>query len=476
MTHPQALPKTAGEFYRLRDHRTNLYAAVVLDYQTKAVRVTADSSFLNTLAGQVIFTVSANLLARWCRRVVLAVDDHALDPRVGGADSLLTAALASMTDADPFGDFTAHSDAPCDLHLHIGKNCPSTHVPTTVISAAGWYAAVGRSGEHTLGGQASNPIGAAAAAILGGAQVFRDALGREELFAGPLLFDGFGGHPVQEHTMRLIDELDCSTDLGRMLMVGAGSVGSAAGYFSRLFGIRGHLRIVDGDIVKVENFGRSPVFGKSNFADNKADTLAGATHGNGLDVASEPLLWHQAADQSLKGFDILIPVANEHGIRWVLQNAYPPLMIHAATGSNWDVNFGRHIPGVDDCLADRFEEFEKRATLKCATVELPITPTATIDASLPFLSFFAGFLIASDLARVGVAGYPHTPNCGEYSFRGKRFDPRLYNQRARRDCICRGQSKGYWHFRKSTRYSMLSPSSWDGSTSTAETVATVPDL
>src|SRR5687767_14547669 len=119
MTSAQAFPTTAEEFYRLRDDRTNLYSGVEGDYHAKAVRVTAHPAALSCLAGQVMLMVSVNLLARWCRRVVLTMDDQPLHGRLGPASSLLTAALASMKDADPFGDFSVEVGGPCDLHLHI---------------------------------------------------------------------------------------------------------------------------------------------------------------------------------------------------------------------------------------------------------------------------------------------------------------------------------------------------------------------
>jgi hypothetical protein len=135
-------------------------------------------------------------------------------------------------------------------------------------------------------------------------------------------------------------------------------------------------------------------------------------------------------------------------------------MVHASTGRNWNVNFGRHIPGVDDCLADRFAGFDDTPMFTCASGKVAANQTVSVDASLPFLSFFAGFLIATDLARLGIDGYPHTPNYGNYSFFKNRFTPQLSPDGPRNECICHTQSDGFWRFRKDTRYSYLSPTSW----------------
>jgi hypothetical protein len=456
----QPFPSTAEEFYRLRDDRTNLYSGVVGDYHAKAVRVTAHPGVLRSLAGQVMLIVSVNLLARWCRRVVLAMEDQPLHVRLGPAGSLLAFALASMKDADPFGDFSLDDARPHDLHLHIGDACPSTAVPTTVLSARGWYAAVGRPGEPVLRGDSANPIGGAAAAILGAAQVFRDALGRAELYGKEFLLDAFSARPVREVLLRRWEEQDAGVDLGRLLMVGAGSVGSAAAYFMHLFGLRGWMRVVDGDVAKVENISRSPVFGRRFHGWGKARAVKEALSGGVLEVEAEDLWWREYKNRSLARYDIVIPVANEQNIRWELQNSYPPLMVHAATGRNWNVNFGRHIPGVDDCLADRFAGFEEQPVFTCATGKVAVSPTRSVDASLPFLSFFAGFSIATDLVRLGMEGYPHTPNYGDYSFRKNRFTPQLFPELPREECVCHTQAEGFWHFQRHSRYSHLSPSSW----------------
>jgi hypothetical protein len=460
MATAQAFPTTAEEFYRLRDDRTNLYSGVDGDYHNRTVRVTAQPAALRSLAGQVMLVVSVNLLARWCRRVMLIVEDQPLHVWLGPADSLLAFALAIMKDADPFGDFSLDDVGPHDLHLHIGDACPPTAVPTTVLSARGWYGAVRRPGEPILLGEWTNPIGAVAAAILGAAQVFRDALGRGELYGREFVFDAFHARPVRDLIPRPWEEEDTGADVGRLLMIGAGSVGSAAAYFMGLFRVQGWMRVVDGDITKVENFSRSPIFGRRLHAWGKASAVENALSSPMLEVKAEDVWWRESKNRSLAGYDIVIPVANEQNIRWELQNAYPPLMVHASTGRNWNVNFGRHIPGIDDCLADRFAGFEEKPVFTCATGKVPVSPKVSVDASLPFLSFFAGFLIATDLVRLGIAGYPHTPNYGDYSFRKNRFAPQLHAELPRAECVCHSQAEGFWRFRRDTRYSALSPLSW----------------
>lgn len=454
-------PSTAAEFYRLRDHRTELYSGVMPAYTGRSVRVTINPCTVQTYPGQVMLMITANLLSRWCRRVDLQIPNVPVHARFELPGSLPDLALKVMRDADPFGDFSVRSSSTFDLHVHVGEDCSAGAIPTTVISACGWYASVRRSSEAALPTrEGQNPVGAVAAAILGGAQLFRDALGLESIFPAGFLYDAFGATPVRELIERSFEHLQTGHGMGAVLMVGAGSVGSAAAYFMGLFGLQGLMRVVDGDFVKVENFGRTPVFGRSVYAMRKPSALKASLFGRSLSVDPVDHWWHEIDRATLTGYDLVIPVANEHGIRWTIQSGIPPLMIHASTGRNWNVNFGRHVPGRDDCLADRFAGLTEKPVFRCSEGEVPASKEKIVDASLPFLSFWAGFLIATDLVRLRMEHYPHTPNFGNYSFRKNRFTPQLVDKGPRPDCACRSQAGAFWALRHGTRFSAFSPRTW----------------
>lgn len=454
-------PESAAQFYALRDCRTNTYDPVATGYWNRRVFIDVAPKVAGSFAGQVMLVVSANLLARWCRNVSMRVPDVSLSGGWGRAGGLQAEVIGAMRDADPFGEFEFVQDAPgrgVDILLALGAE-PLPAVATTVIASAGWFAAArrGRITDLPPGGL-DHPVGAAAAAVLGGAQLFRDAVGIGQLYPLDFSYDAFTARPAQP-VLRAIDASFEATDLGAALMVGAGSVGSAAAYFMDLFATRTRMDLADADIVKVENFGRSPLFGRHTYAMTKPRALAAALRGRSLDVVPLDGWWHEQADTSLSRYDLVLPVANEHDIRWQLQNSYPPLMVHSSTGRNWNVNFGRHVPGRDDCLADRFEGFRVES-LRCSEGEVLTRTGATVDAALPFLSFWAGLLLAADLVRLGIPGYPHTPNFGNYSFRRSRFVPQVSDQVAAIGCLCRSQSKGFWRFHGTSRFAGLSPGDW----------------
>jgi len=452
-------PADAETFYHRRDHRTNTYGLVDVRYAERSVLITADTRVPTSFAGQVMFVVTCNLLARWCRQVIIAVPDVVLHERFRIRDTLVGTALSTMRDADPFGEFQHQTALGADLHIHLGEECPQLAARSTVVTCAGWLAGVRRRGESGLPmGDGDNPIGAAHAAVLAGAQVFRDALERSELYPPGFIFDALAGAPWIDDTP---PEASLPSDLsiGRALMTGAGSVASSALFFGDLFGLRALVDLVDADWTKIENFARSPVFGRTGYGHHKVEVVAKHLVGSGLTVRPITAWWHDAElSPTLEGYDLVLPLANEHGIRWELQNRVPPLMVHASTGRNWNVNFARHIPGRDDCLVDRFEGLHDKPVLACAEGNLAVEGSIAIDAALPFLSFFAGLLVATDLVRLALPDYPRTPNFAHYSFRANRFVPQFDARGPRTGCICQDQGDLFWRLRANTRHAWLSAS------------------
>ncbi len=439
-------PRSAEEFYRLRDDRTNRCTSSHV-YQDTACAVYLSPVTASRPEAQVMLMATANLLSRWCRSVTIVMRPAVIHPALGiGTGDLGERVIAQMKDADPFGRFqvTHTSDEPFQTALYIGERGHGPHGPSSVfINASGWLAAI--SGEHPMSLPITtdrNWIGAIAAACLGVAQVFKIALG---LPPSNYLREGV------LDVFRLMWSSDTGqgpwpTDLsiGNILMVGAGSVGTSAAYCMRLTGLAGAITIVDKDVVKVENFNRSPLFGQSVFGWQKAKAVESFLNGSGLAPTGVPLWWNEfllELTRSSFDFDVWLPLANEFGVRRAMQYNTPPLMIHASTGSNWGVNHGRHIPGRDDCLVDRFPDGAS-PTFVCATGAVE-TPVVQMDAALPFASLFAGVLITADLVRAQLPNYPQVPNFTLFDWYGPLDTIQAWDRKPRPDCICREQGPGF---------------------------------
>lgn len=451
-----SFPTSREEFYRLRDDRTDRYVTS-RDYQNARCLVTIDKDFATTFAGQVTLLTTCNLLSRWCRSVLITVSPVPAHDFFRRGAPLVKLLLDQMFDADPFGDFQvgelAENFDP-QTQIHIGRNFEKLADKCVLINASGWYAAVSTSQVIDLSpSNDTNCVGAIAAACLGVSQVFKYSIGYPaELNIADGIFDLFRLERAERQGETYI--YPESRDVGRVLMVGAGSIGSAAVYALRTMGVVMDLTIVDHDEVKVENFNRSPIFGKSNYQLNKAKAVAMYLDGSSIRANDFGGPWNDFIknEGALKNrFDIWLPLANEQNVRWAMQNNIPPLMIHASTTQNWGVNYGRHIPIKEDCLVDRFPAVSIDEYLDCSFGEVKVQE-AVIDAALPFLSFFGGLLVAADLVRLGLDNYPHLPNFALVDFGGTLNQIQRFSKKPRVGCLCQTQHSLHARFNGETRY------------------------
>ncbi len=452
-------PSTAADFYAKRDNRTNA-CIVERSYQDVGCAITVDRGILTTAAAQVLLHASCNLLARWCRRVEITLD--APYPTAHGplrSAILQDALLGTMYDADPFGNFEVVS-APtgkCRIHLHIGNNLVCHAENSVCTTSSGWLASVATNKPSTLlQVNGNNMIGAIGAACLSGAQLFKLAI---NVRTGDLLRDGtFDLLSMQRTSSQTSGESpDLTTDLGRLLLIGAGSVGSSAAYWLKQVELRAEMQVLDGDDIKVENFNRSPMFGRRNYGANKAIAVADHLDNSRVRIfAASPVWWdaliaHGGRPQA----DAWLPLANDFDVRWSIQNNFPPLAVHASTGSDWLVNFGRHIPLRDDCLADRFPRGAAEPVMNCSQGPIP-QEGKQVDAALPFLSFFAGLLVTADLARLTLPGYPQAPNFAAFDFGSSLDAIQGWNRLPRAGCICTSQTSSlHEKFNGNTQYRRL---------------------
>lgn len=462
----ESFPELATAFYTKRDDRTN---RCVSDraYQSVGCVVSADPTALETPTGQVLFVAACNLLSRWCRRVELLLTDTdppTLEPGPSAPDeNLYGSILALMHDADPFGafDVVVKASGNCRLQLHVGPQPTRFAEHLVVATAHGWDAGLATNTDPLLEFACDgNVLGAIGSACITGAQLFKLAVGHGLLIKDGV-FDLFRLQRVGSPAV-VLDRPQFGRDVGRLLLIGAGSVGSAAVYFMRMAGLTADVDIVERDSVKIENFNRSPIFGKKTYALNKGRALQQFLQGTSITVANVFEVWWDEfiRQRGRNGYDIWLPLANEFGVRWSIQNNFPPLMVHASSGANWNANFGRHIPLLDDCLVDRFPENASDTALACATGEVTTTTERT-DAALPFLSFFAGFLVTAELCRLNAPGYPQqVPNYALFDFGGPIPMEKIqaWNRKPAETCLCKKQSSTlYRQLNGNTRFAHLIP-------------------
>jgi hypothetical protein len=439
-------PTTAEEFYALRDDRTNR-CSENRAYQNVSCAIHIPATTASTLAGQATLLVAANLLSRWCRKVVIVMPTTAMHPALNlGRGDLGELILAQMYDADPFGEFQlgGNADAAGQIILSIGDEKADIPTAATVfVNASGWLASIShREPIPLVQTEDHNTLGAIAAACLGVAQIFKLAV---ELPPTRHIREGvFDVFRLNWSADTAQAPWPANSNIGKILMVGGGSVGSAAAYCMRLAALAGAITAVDGDSTKVENFNRSPIFGRRMFGFPKVDAVVDILAGSAMTATPIATWWNDFIREHKRSsfeFDIWLPLANEFDVRLAMQHNVPPLMIHASTTSNWGVNHGRHIPGRDDCLADRFPAEVAAKDLACATGTVEVAGTA-VDAALPFASLFAGLLVTADLVRTQLPGYPQVPNFALLDWYGPLV-VQSWDKKPRPGCICQDQGRNF---------------------------------
>jgi hypothetical protein len=231
-------------------------------------------------------------------------------------------------------------------------------------------------------------------------------------------------------------------NLGNTQIVGVGSVGSAVIYLIGMLPVLGNFLLVDLDTVKYVNLNRSPLFGIPDVGKAKVAVAkeylrellpVRAFHGRYDEYVEQ----HGRAPGRL---DLLLPLANEYGVRATIENNYPPLQVYGTTASDWGINYHRHIPIQEDCSLCRFPLDVVENPMACSGAQVKIAGGQQVDAALPFLSVAAAALTVADLLKLHLPGYPFSPNFAFVDFKGNLEFINAHNKRRRQTCICVGRS------------------------------------
>jgi hypothetical protein len=392
---------TCQDFYQLRDQRTASYlnqGSIV----PAPVQVCWDEGAANSVWGQILLLALANQLARFCRCAGYHGPDAVLRvPSLLGGASLVSALLTTSARIDPCGRWTEGLIPTRGYRIGVGHNCGPCDI---YLAADRWVALASRNGITPRRGEfASDVVGAGTAACAGAANAFKAALGLDQRhFEGKFSLWSFGRN---ELAVQGPSEL-ASVDLGNVLMVGAGAVSASLVYWLTHLPVSAQIDIIDKDSVDLSNTNRGMLFTAddagwiSGTSKAKAKVLAGF-----LPDARPHERWFDEHSGWESRWDLVL--ANDRGVRALLQAIRPPLMVHATTSPNWQAQLHRHRPGRDRCLTCRLPE---RGLLvpSCSTAHLgggSLGVTKAFDAALPFLSASAGLLIALDLLRLGYDVY-----------------------------------------------------------------------
>jgi len=387
------MTSTRDAFYAERDRRTRQYGGHD-DALERPIHLIVSPDVTATRPGQIATLALVNLIARAHRRLVTEIPDAPLQARsLVPASDLQTAATRTALAINPVLDMTDGAGTP--IRIGLGQQ-----VPNGLELYLGWLGGRGTASITPFTADELDPesvFGAATAAVLGAAAVFR--LAHDQ----PIRTTRF--NPIELAADHDAGARDHRTpiDVGDVLAVGAGAVTAALVYWLRELGIsHGMWDFLDHDEAELHNTNRCMTMTAAQAgwpngepaiaAANKAVTVARAIGGR-----SHPVWYDQWSPHQQARHDLVLPLANERGVRRLIAQRGEPLLLHATTSPNWTAELHRHLPDRDDCIDCRLPD-NTTPQMRCSTGPVDVTNSKSPDAALPFLSAAAGLMLAAALA------------------------------------------------------------------------------
>ena len=365
---------------------------------------------LQTPACVLAAITAANLLARWVLRLSVHLPNK--------TRSLATAIEEAVHTANPFLEIRWGPPRAGRPALAIGPGPGSMDEVTAW--ADGWVA-VSTRGTATPGHMEPVTSVLLFAVTLGVGRVFRDAWRLASDSPTDFRWDTWRHNPESDagrHERRPIPI--GRPDLGHVLQVGAGAVGSNIIYFLGLMSASVDLVLLDHDVVKIENLDRSLLFGLEHASPHELAKVEAAVLATerfpSLRIHPERSKWAPYAENSYRvgDFDLALALANEDQVWPAMGQALLPLTLQATTDEDWGVALGVHAPGTGYCLRCRFPPNAQVLPTICSegSIEIETTKgeTEIVHASLPFQSAAAAALLAVEIEKLTIEPIEGAPN------------------------------------------------------------------
>jgi len=443
------------QWRQLKFDRLNRVNGVVdTKLKNKTVGVFIEEENFSHYSNQVMVIVAINILAKWCNKIILDVPENAKFSHTHYKGELLTSLLAKIikqNDQYTKFEFNSLRQQKLDIILSIGKGNSISKVPIIYVESNGWLAGCGKNIYESIEKTADlNPIGAAFSACLGNAALFRELLGFENQETFWTWHDLFSNQKLLNLKNWKDPGFINQLNLGKVLQVGCGAVGSSFAFLLTLTPVAGILTLIDFDRVKIENLISSIAFLDYDARNEvlKIDACEKILKQSNLTVEK-----HEGDYSSFikKGSylndypDLILCLANEKNIWSTIQHNYPPLVFHATTSATWGLNVGRHIPLHDGCIVCRFGIQRTGATPICGNsiIEADSDKEEVRLGVLPFLSPASAVLLLSEMFKMQVTKSNPKSNFTEFSMKVSNSARFINSFRQRKiDCpVCSNQDQ-----------------------------------
>ncbi len=440
------------EWYSQRDNRTNAVDGIA-GFDNFRLGIIVDPAVMFQPQIQAMVLIAVNLSSRWCRNITLEIPGQCPELLLSSQTSLDSLLRKIIFEADPYVEYsTRRVDLEKADGLLIIGNSPGRVVPKAYfrINCDGWLAGIGFEKDTCQSKYGSrNILGAAMAACLGVSAIFRQAINHSTPQAFSDWYSLYDFHKNEESPTGIQNpNFQEDFDLGNVYQIGCGAVGSSLDFLFNLTGWKGRLFLIDFDKVGYTDCNRSLLFSAFDAMSQryKADVCAELLQGKFDTVSFKGSYAEFINIKETPRPDLVLCLANEQNVWSVIQHNFPPLVLHATTTRNWGINLGRHIPLKEWCILCRFaEEAQKEHNFIPPCSESVINDLRSVQETkqvlgvLPFLSTASAILMAAEIAKLGLEGYPINNNFVQFSFKNPSEDlmviPRVKND----DCICNTQ-------------------------------------
>lgn len=369
----------------MSDARTRQYTGGVVP----AIAVGIDiGEAIHTTGGRLAVLALANAAARNHPRVLVRAED--VDHQTGDRIHDL---LAEIGTATPTSQLEIVESLPDDiLTVGVGPDIERA----TVYVGADRFTSIVSDHRAALTEDASTAWGAALAAMRAANHLFRAAIGLE-----PPAFETLSLWTLGPASGPTGPSDPGPIAAGSVWLVGAGGVGSSLAWWAHHLGVSDPWTIIDHDFVEDTNLNRCLGMFRRHLTSNDGAPAAKS------DVAAELIpgarsvsdTWGAWAATDPAPPDVIIPAANDLGVRSHLATYSHPMAITGATSPNWTADLHRYRAGLDGCIECRHPNTAE-ATFACSTAIVPTGEGSSADASLSFLSGTAALLCAAALVRL----------------------------------------------------------------------------
>ena len=444
------------EFHRRWANRAERYAGSTTMSEDLSIHILVDPGYAATYAGQVAALTAASLFGRMSKCVAVDVPSIPIvDPLPWTGTRLDEQVMRTLHESHMFGRYEQRPARSDELRLVIGPDGDGL-----VIHGSGWGAFRGTAPSPLVPSNDPNPYGAAFAVIDAAAQIQQHP---NNACVEPMTLDTYRwrvGDPIPE-----APRMESNFDLGEVWSIGVGSVGSCALYFLGMITRSFSAVLVDADSVEIENITRSALFSWPAALEEepKVEIVSRWLREIGVNTIDPhtawldeiPDVWERRGQGTP---DIVISAANERGVRSVIEGSCPPVQVYATTGRNWQATLFRHIPLRDACSRCVPGARAPQIPMLCATGSpaMESSSDAEDDIALPFLSYAAGLMTATEITKLALDGRSDAPNRAYYEPRGRTLFglPLATNPK----CPYHGQDTAHQAAIRGSRFASLSTS------------------